>query len=80
VVVVTVLVVLLVVVVDVVVGERQMPFGRFPGGLLLTHNSPRQQLAVVAHSAPGFLHGPACVVAAAVTMARVVANRMFRIC
>jgi hypothetical protein len=37
-------------VVDVVVGDRQMPFGRFPGGLLFTHNSPRQQLAVVAHS------------------------------
>jgi hypothetical protein len=80
VVVVILLVVLLVVVVDVVVGGRQMPFGRFPGGLLLTHNSPRQQLEVVAHSTPGVLHGPACVVAAAVMMASAMANTMFRTC
>jgi hypothetical protein len=69
-------VVLLVVVVDVVVGERQMPFGRFPGGLLLTHNSPRQQLAVVEHSTPAPLHGPAWVVAAPVMVASAVANKM----
>ena len=80
-----VVVVLLVVVVDVlvlvdvVVGDRQMPFGRFPGGLLFTHKSPLQQLAVVAHCNPSVLQGEACIVDAPVMMASAVANKVLRI-
>jgi hypothetical protein len=76
VVVLVVVVVMVVELVDVVVGKRQTPLGRLPGGLLLTHDSPRQQLAVVEHCTPGPLHGPACVVVAPMMPASAMANKM----